>query len=73
LREKAVTDPRAAEILLRWMQRPTRHEVGDVDLAGLSRAELERLHKGLTTLCLMEESQFNRVIEACLAGRLSAS
>jgi hypothetical protein len=54
------------------LQRPRRDEVGDVDLDGLSRAELERLHKGLTTLCLMEESEFNRVIEACLAGTLTA-
>jgi hypothetical protein len=73
LREKAVSDPRAAEILLRWLQRPRREEVGDVDLDGLSRAELERLYKGLTTLCLLEESEFNRVIEACLAGTLTAS
>jgi hypothetical protein len=73
LRERAVSDPRAAEILLRWLQRPSRDEVGDVDLEGLSRAELERLHKGLTTLCLMEESELNRVIEACLAGTLTAS
>jgi hypothetical protein len=64
---------RVAENLLRWFQRPRHDEVGDVDLDGLSRAELERLHKGLTTLCLMEESQFNRVIDACLAGKLSAS
>jgi hypothetical protein len=73
LREKAVSDPRAAEILLRWMQRPRREDVGDVDLDGLSRAELERLYKGLTALCLLEESEFNRVIEACLAGTLTAS
>jgi hypothetical protein len=55
------------------LQRPRREEVGDVDLDGLSRAELERLYKGLTTLCLLEESEFNRVIEACLAGTLTAS
>jgi hypothetical protein len=72
LREKAVTEPRAAEILLRWLQRPRGDEVGAVDLDGLSRAELERLYKGLITLCLMEESEFNRVIEACLAGTLTA-
>jgi hypothetical protein len=55
------------------MQRPRRDELGDVDLDGLSRAELERLYKGLTTLCLLEESEFNRVIEAVLAGTLTAS
>jgi hypothetical protein len=73
LRQKAVSDPHAAEILLRWLQRPRREEVGDVDLDGLSRAELERLYKGLTTLCLLEEGEFNGVIEACLDGRLTAS
>jgi hypothetical protein len=45
-----------------------RDEVGDVNV-DVSRAELERLHRGLTTLCLMEESEFSRVIEACLAGQ----
>jgi hypothetical protein len=73
LRERAVSDPCAAEILLRWLQRPRSDEVGDVDLDGLSRAELGRLHKGLTTLCLMEESEFKKIIEACLAGTLTAS
>jgi hypothetical protein len=33
LRERAVSDPRAAEILLRWLQRPRAEErVGGVDL-----------------------------------------
>jgi hypothetical protein len=70
LRERAVTDPRAAEILLRWLQRPMRDEVGDVDLDGLSRAELERLYNGLTTLCSMEESRFRAVVDAGLEGQL---
>jgi hypothetical protein len=52
------------------MQRPRHDEVGDVDLDGLSRAELERLHKGLTTLCLMEESEFRAVVDAVLEGQL---
>jgi hypothetical protein len=43
---------------------------GDVDLDGLPRAELERLYKGLTTLCLMGESEFRAVVDAVLAGPL---
>jgi hypothetical protein len=65
-----VTDRRAAEILLRWLPRPRRDEVGDVDLDGLSEAQLERLRKGLTTLCSMEDSQFRAVVDAVLAGQL---
>jgi hypothetical protein len=42
LRERAVTDPRAAEILLRWLQRP--HPVAlEDDLEALSTDQLERL------------------------------
>jgi hypothetical protein len=45
----AVTDPRAAEILLRWLQRPRPvAETPGVDLDSMSEAELERLHAGLT-------------------------
>ena len=37
LRERAVSDPRAAEILLRWLQRPRAEErVGGVDLDSMS-------------------------------------
>jgi hypothetical protein len=39
LRERAVSDPRAAEILLRWLQRPRAKErVGGVDLDVRTRA-----------------------------------
>jgi hypothetical protein len=44
LRERAVSDPRAAEILIRWLQRPRVDErVGGVDLDSMSERELERL------------------------------
>ncbi len=48
LRERAVKDPRAAEILLRWLQRPqTEERVGGVNLDSMSERELERLYAGL--------------------------
>jgi hypothetical protein len=44
LRERAVTDPRAAEILLRWLQRPRPvDEMPGVDLDSMSEAQLEAL------------------------------
>ena len=50
LREKAVIDPRAAEILLRWLQRPRQDNPPGVDLDAISEAQLERLHAGLVKL-----------------------
>ena len=47
LREKAVTDPRAAEILLRWLQRPRQDNPPGVELDAMSEVQLERLHAGL--------------------------
>ena len=50
----AVSDPRAAEILFRWLQRPRVEErVGGVDLDSMSERELERLHAGLVKLASM--------------------
>jgi hypothetical protein len=47
LPERAVSDPRAAEILLRWLQRPGREtRSGGVDLDSLSEPQLERLYAG---------------------------
>jgi len=48
LRERAVSDPRAAEILLRWLQRPRSDErIHHVDLDAMSEAQLESLYAGL--------------------------
>lgn len=56
LREKAVSDPRAAEILLRWLQRARAEEqVGGVDLDSMSERELERLYAGLVRLAALPE------------------
>lgn len=48
LRERAVSDARAAEILLGWLQGPRAEErVGGVNLDSLSERKLERLYSGL--------------------------
>src|SRR5262245_34310828 len=60
LRERAVSDPRAAEILLRWMQRPHAEErVGGVDLDSLSERELERLYAGLLKLAALPDEELH--------------
>ena len=58
LRERAVSDPRAAEILLRWLQRPRAEErVGGVDLDSMSERDLERLYAGLLKLAALPEEE----------------
>jgi hypothetical protein len=68
LREKAVTDPRAAEILLRWLQRPRQDNPPGVDLDAMSETQLERLHAGLVRLVLMDETVLAALVEHVLAG-----
>jgi len=53
LRDRALTDPRAAEILLRWLARPKSDVVSGVDLDALTEAQLQQLHEGLIALCSM--------------------
>jgi hypothetical protein len=66
LREKAVTDPRAAEILLRWLQRPRQDNPPGVDLDAMSEAQLERLHAGLVKLASMDEPVLAALVEQVL-------
>jgi hypothetical protein len=67
LRERAVNDPRAAEILLRWMQRPKPvEETPGVDLDSLSYAELERLHAGLMRLTALPENELGALLRHVL-------
>ena len=74
LRERAVSDPRAAEILLRWLQRPRAEErVGGVDLESMSERELERLYSGLVRLASLEEPALAALLEQVLAGDELAS
>ena len=69
LRERAVSDPRAAEILLRWLQRPGAKEgVGGVDLESMSERELERLYAGLVKLASMDETTLAALVDHVLAG-----
>jgi hypothetical protein len=68
LREKAVTDPRAAEILLRWLQRPRQDNAPGVDLDGMSEAQLERLHAGLVKLASMDDTVLAALVQQVLAG-----
>jgi DNA-binding transcriptional LysR family regulator len=67
LREKAVTDPRAAEILLRWLQRPRQDNPRGVDLDSMSEAQLERLHAGLVKLASLDEPVLAALVEHVLA------
>jgi hypothetical protein len=68
LRERAVSDPRAAEILLRWMQRPKPvDETGGVDLDSMSTPELERLYAGLTRLAALSERELGALVRHVLA------
>jgi hypothetical protein len=57
LRERVVSDPRAAEILLRWLQRPRAEErVGGVDdLDSMSERKVERLYAGLLKLAALPD------------------
>jgi hypothetical protein len=73
LRERAVSDPRAAEILLRWLQRVRpREATPGVDLDAMSEAQLERLHAGLVRLASMDETVL-AAVEQVLAGDELAS
>jgi hypothetical protein len=67
LRERAVSDPRAAEILLRWLQRPGADNPPGVDLDAMSEARLERLHAGLVELATMDETVLAALVERVLA------
>jgi hypothetical protein len=69
LRERAVSDPRAAEILLRWMQRP-RPVTEDDDLEALSIEQLEALHAGLMRLSSMPPEDLGVLVRACIDGRI---
>jgi hypothetical protein len=67
LRERAVSDPRAAEILLRWLQRPRAEErVGGVDLDSMSERQLERLYAGLLKLAGLPDEELRALIGSLL-------
>jgi hypothetical protein len=69
LRERAVSDPRAAEILLPWLQRPRPEErVGGVDLDSMSDRELERLQAGLLKLAGLPDEELRALVGSLLGG-----
>jgi hypothetical protein len=68
LREKAVSDPRAAEILLRWLQRlrPVTETPG-VDLDALSTPQLETLYAGLVKIAALPDEELRVLVASLLA------
>jgi hypothetical protein len=74
LRERAVSDPRAAEILLRWLQRPRAEErVGGIDLDSMSERQLERLYAGLLKLAALPDEELRAVVSSLLKSEALAS
>jgi hypothetical protein len=69
LRERAVSDPRAAEILLRWQQRPVQVSDGD-QLQGLTEEQLEGLYATLLRLSALSAKEQSTVLQALLDGRV---
>jgi hypothetical protein len=74
LRERAVSDPRAAEILSRWLQRPRLESTTPgVDVEALSTEKLERLHAGLVRLASMPDEELQALVEHLLTDDEPAS
>jgi hypothetical protein len=69
LRERAITDPRAAEILLRWQQRP-RQVSDDDELQGLTEGQLEALYAALLRLSALSPDEQSAVVQGLLDGRV---
>jgi hypothetical protein len=69
LRQRAVFDPRAAEILLRWLQRP-RPVTEEDGLEALTVEQLEALHAGLMRLSSMPPEELGALVRACIDGRI---
>jgi hypothetical protein len=68
LRERAVSDPRAAEILLRWLQRPRSDErTYGVDLEAMGEAQLEALYAGLVRIAALPPDELQALVQSLLA------
>jgi hypothetical protein len=73
LRERAVSDPRAAEILLRWLQRRRPDErVHGVDLDTMSEAHLEALYAGLVRIAALSPNELHVLVQSLLADNEGA-
>jgi len=69
-----VSDPRAAEILLRWLQRPGREtRTAGVDLDALSEPQLERLYAGLLKIAALPDEELLALVRSLLEGDEFAS
>ena len=60
-------DPKAAEVLLRWMARPRDDAASGDNMAGMSLDELERLHAGLVWLCDRDSGDLARIVDELLS------
>jgi hypothetical protein len=70
LRARAVSDPRAAEILLRWLQRPRADErIRGVDLDAMSEAQLEALYAGLVRVAALPGDELRALVRSLLAEK----
>jgi hypothetical protein len=70
LRERAVSDPPAAEILLRWLQKPRIDErVHGVDLDAMSEAQLESLYAGLVRVVALPADELRALVRSLLAEK----
>jgi len=68
LRARAVSDPRAAEILLRWLPRPRIDEgIHGVDLDSMSEAQLEALYAGLVRIAALPPEELQALVKSLLA------
>jgi hypothetical protein len=69
LRERAVSDPRAAEILLRWQQRPRQVSDGD-ELEGLTLEQLEALYAAHLRFSALTSEEQSTVLQGLLDGHV---
>jgi hypothetical protein len=73
LRERAVSDPRAAEILLRWLHRPRPiDETPGVDFDSMSEAQLESLYAGLVRIATLPPNELQVLVQSLLADNEDA-
>jgi hypothetical protein len=69
LRERAVSDPRAAEMLLRWQLRPRQASDGD-EPQGLTEEQLEDLYAALVRLSALTPEEQSALVQGLLDGRV---
>jgi len=71
LRKAAKSDPRAAEVLLRWLARPQAAPAGD-ELEALTMEQLERLHAALIALSMRDVDEQRLIVEGLLRAPIHA-